>query len=207
VAIKEKSLRWRTHTDDERSFYSKRTEDLEYEFPFGFKELWGLAYRTDYDLSQHQKFSKKDLTLVDAQTGKKILPHVIEPAVGIDRIFLMALCDAYTEEENRVVLNFSPKIAPYKAAVFPLLPNKPDLVTKAKEIFDRLNTSFTVAWDDRGNIGKRYLAQDEIGTPYCITVDFQTLEDNTVTVRDRNTMRQERILIEKLDPFLKEKIG
>jgi glycyl-tRNA synthetase len=119
----------------------------------------------------------------------------------------MALCDAYTEEENRVVLNFSPKIAPYKAAVFPLLPNKPDLVTKAKEIFDRLNTSFTVAWDDRGNIGKRYLAQDEIGTPYCITVDFQTLEDNTVTVRDRNTMRQERILIEKLDPFLKEKIG
>jgi glycyl-tRNA synthetase len=207
VAIKEKGLRWRTHTDDERSFYSKRTEDLEYEFPFGFKELWGLAYRTDYDLSQHQKFSKKDLTITDAQSGKKILPHVIEPAVGIDRIFLMALCDAYTEEENRVVLNFSPKIAPYKAAVFPLLANKPDLVSKAKEIFGMLNTTLTVAWDERGNIGKRYLAQDEIGTPYCITVDFQTIEDSTVTVRDRNTTKQERVAIGSLQEFLKEKIG
>jgi glycyl-tRNA synthetase len=206
IAIKKEHLRWRTHTDDERSFYSKRTEDLEYQFPFGFKELWGLAYRTDYDLSQHQKFSNKELTILDPQSGKKILPHVIEPAVGIDRIFLMALCDAYSEEENRTVLKLSPKLAPYKAAVFPLLPNKPELVQKAKEIFDVLKTQFTISWDDRGNIGKRYLSQDEIGTPYCITVDFQTLEDSTVTVRDRNTTQQERIHSNDLQNFLEEKV-
>jgi glycyl-tRNA synthetase len=206
IAIKKEHLRWRTHTDDERSFYSKRTEDLEYQFPFGFKELWGLAYRTDYDLSQHQKFSNKELTILDPQSGKKILPHVIEPAVGIDRIFLMALCDAYSEEENRTVLKLSPKLAPYKAAVFPLLPNKPELVQKAKEIFDVLKTQFTISWDDRGNIGKRYLSQVEIGTPYCITVDFQTLEDSTVTVRDRNTTQQERIHSNDLQNFLEEKV-
>lgn len=210
IGIKQENLRWRAHTDEERSFYSTRTEDLEYQFPFGFKELWGLAYRTDYDLSQHQKFSNKDLTILDPQTNKRILPHVIEPAVGIDRIFLMALCDAYTEEApstgsgqgNRTVLKISPKLAPYKAAVFPLLPNKPELVGKAKEVFDNLKSQFTTGWDDRGNIGKRYLSQDEIGTPFCITVDYQTLEDNTVTVRDRDTTNQERIEVAKLQSYL-----
>jgi glycyl-tRNA synthetase len=167
-----------------------------------------LAYRTNYDLTQHQEFSKKDLTITDPQTGEKILPHVIEPAVGINRLMLMVLCDAYHEEEKRVVLKFHPKLAPVKVAVFPLLANKPELIDKAREIYKDLKKSINgvIAWDDRGNIGKRYLAQDEIGTPYCITVDFQTLEDDTVTVRDRDTMKQERIKTENLLDILQERL-
>ncbi len=206
IGIREENLRWRTHTDEERSFYSKRTEDLEYKFPFGFKELWGLAYRTDYDLSQHEKGSGKELRVVDSQTGKKILPHVIEPAVGINRIFLMALSDAYTEEEGRVVLKFSPKVAPFKAAIFPLLANKPELVAKAREVYNTLRETFLVAYDARGNIGKRYLSQDEIGTPYCITIDFESLENDTVTVRDRDTMEQVRLKISELRNFIEQKL-
>lgn len=198
VSIKEENLRWREHSNEERSFYSKRTEDLEYKFPFGFKELWGLAYRTDYDLSQHEKGSGKELRFNDSQTNKKILPHVIEPAVGINRIFLMVLSDAYVEEEKRTVLKLSPKLAPYKAAVFPLLSNKEELVSKAKEVLKMLKEDFAVAFDSRGNIGKRYMAQDEIGTPYCITIDFESLEDDTVTVRDRDTMEQQRVSINEL---------
>lgn len=206
IGIKSENLRWRTHTDEERSFYSKRTEDLEYKFPFGFKELWGLAYRTNYDLSQHEKGSGKDLKVVDSQTGKKVLPHVIEPAVGVNRIFLMALSDAYVEEENRIVLKLLPSIAPYKVAVFPLLANKPELMAKAKEIYNDLLQSFYVNFDSRGNIGKRYLAQDEIGTPYCITVDFESLEKDTVTVRDRDTMEQIRIPVSELRGFIAQKL-
>ncbi|MDO8269274.1 MAG: glycine--tRNA ligase [Candidatus Levybacteria bacterium] len=206
IGIKDENLRWRTHSDEERSFYSKRTEDLEYRFPFGFKELWGLAYRTDYDLSQHEKGASKDLKVVDSQTGKKVLPHVIEPAVGINRIFLMALSDAYVEEEGRTVLKLSPKIAPFKAAVFPLLANKPELMQKAREIYKDLSQNYYINFDARGNIGKRYLAQDEIGTPYCITVDFDTLEDDAVTVRDRDTMEQQRIKISELRNFLAQKL-
>jgi glycyl-tRNA synthetase len=206
IGIREENLRWRTHSDEERSFYSKRTEDLEYKFPFGFKELWGLAYRTDYDLSAHEKGSGKELRVVDSQTGKKVLPHVIEPAVGINRIFLMVLSDAYTEEENRTVLKISPKLAPFKAAVFPLLANKPELVSKAREIYNDLSQSFYVNFDARGNIGKRYLAQDEIGTPYCITIDFESLEDDTVTVRDRDTMEQIRITTSELRNFILQKL-
>src|SRR4029079_3624309 len=134
----------------ERSFYSKKTEDLDYKFPFGFKELWGIAYRTDYDLLAHEKGSKKELRVVDSQSGKKVLPHVIEPAVGINRIFLMVLSDAYTEEENRTVLKISPRIAPFKAAVFPLLANKPELVSKAQEIYKDLSQSYYVNFDTRG---------------------------------------------------------
>ncbi len=206
IGIREENLRWREHSDKERSFYSKRTEDLEYKFPFGFKELWGLAYRTDYDLSQHEKGSGKELKVVDSQTGKKTLPHVIEPAVGINRIFLMALSDAYEETESRTVLKLSPKLAPFKAAVFPLLANKPELMLKAQEIYKDLSQSFYISFDARGNIGKRYLAQDEIGTPYCITVDFDTLESDTVTVRDRDTMEQVRMKISELRPFLAQKL-
>lgn len=206
IGIKEENLRWRTHSDEERSFYSKRTEDLEYKFPFGFKELWGLAYRTDYDLSQHEKGANKELRVVDSQTGKKTLPHVIEPAVGINRIFLMALSDAYVEEEGRTVLKLSPKLAPFKASVFPLLSNKPELMAKAKEIYKDLSKSFYMNFDARGNIGKRYLAQDEIGTPYCITVDFQTIEDDTVTVRDRDTMEQIRLSVAELRNFIGDKL-
>lgn len=206
IGITPDNLRWREHSDEERSFYSKRTEDLEYKFPFGFKELWGLAYRTDYDLSQHEKGSGKELRVVDSQTGKKILPHVIEPAVGINRIFLMALSDAYVEEEARVVLKLSPKIAPYKASVFPLLSNKPELIAKAKEIYNDLRETFLISYDSRGNIGKRYLAQDEIGTPYCITVDFDSLQTDTVTVRDRDTMEQIRLNVSELRNFIEQKL-
>ncbi len=209
LGITKENLRWRPHTDKERSFYSKRTEDLEYNFPFGFKELWGLAYRTNYDLTQHQEFSKKDLTIIDPQTGEKVLPHVIEPAVGINRLMLMILIDAYVQEESRVILKFIPRLAPIKAAVFPLLANKPELIMLAQQVFATLQNKIEgkVAWDDRGNIGKRYLAQDEVGTPFCITVDFQSLEDKTVTVRDRDTAKQERIAIGEVSKFLQEKIS
>lgn len=206
IGIKEDNLRWREHSDEERSFYSKRTEDLEYKFPFGFKELWGLAYRTDYDLSQHEKGSGKELKVVDSQTGKKVLPHVIEPAVGINRIFLMVLSDAYVEEENRTVLKIDPKLAPFKVAVFPLLANKPELTVKAEEIYNDLSQIFYVNYDARGNIGKRYLAQDEIGTPYCVTVDFQSLEDGTVTIRDRDSMEQVRVPASNLRNYISQKI-
>lgn len=208
LGVTVENLRWRVHSDEERSFYSKRTEDLEYNFPFGFKELWGLAYRTNYDLMQHQEASKKELTITDPATNEKILPHVIEPAVGINRLMLMVLCDAYTEEESRVVLTLKPNLAPVKAAVFPLLPNKPELVAKAREVLELLESHINgkVVWDDRGNIGKRYLAQDEIGTPYCVTIDFQTLEDGMVTVRDRDSAQQERVKIVDLSLFINKNL-
>jgi glycyl-tRNA synthetase len=200
LGIKVENLRWREHTDVERSHYSKRTEDLEYNFPFGYKELWGLAYRGNYDLTQHQNASGQSLEVLDQESGRKFLPHVIEPAVGINRLLVMALLDAYTEdtERNRVVLKLKPELAPFKVAVFPLLKNKPELVAKAGEVFDRCAKLVNTAWDDRGNIGKRYLSQDEIGTPVCLTVDFQTLEDGTVTWRDRDTAEQVRVNIDEL---------
>ena len=204
--INEDNLRWREHDDKERSFYSKKTEDLEYNFPFGFKELWGLDYRTDYDLTKHSEFSKKELLIVDPQTNEKIVPHVIEPAVGINRLLLMTLLDSYVEDGERVILKLDPKLAPYKVAVFPLLANKEELVGKAREIYESLKKEMMVAWDDRGNIGKRYFAQDEAGTPFCVTVDFQTLEDNTVTIRDRDTAKQDRIEISNLQEYLQGKI-
>ncbi len=207
LGVSAENLRWRPHTDEERSFYSKRTEDMEYNFPFGFKELWGLAYRADYDLTQHTKHSGKELVVVDSETGKKIVPHVIEPAVGINRLFLMTLVDAYREEEGRIFLKLSPKITPFKAAVFPLLHNKPELMDKAQEVYKMIKKQMPAAWDARGNIGKRYASQDEIGTPFCITVDFDTLTDGAVTVRDRDTASQERIKIEDLLTFLKNKIS
>lgn len=177
--------------DGERAHYSKRTIDFEYDYPFGRKELYGLAYRTDFDLKNHFK----DAPYKDPETGETYWPHVIEPSFGLDRSVLVALLSAYKEEGERVVLKFPKALAPYKAAVFPLLKNKPDLVAKAKEIYDSLRKEFPVDWDERGNIGKRYYAQDEIGTPYCITVDYQTLEDNTVTLRDRDSMEQKRIAV------------
>lgn len=209
LGISKDNLRTREHSDEERSFYSKRTVDLEYNYPFGgFKELWGLAYRTDYDLSQHQKFSGKDLSYTDPFTLKKFVPHVIEPAVGIDRLVLMILCDAYwsDEENKRIVLKLKPSLAPYSLAVFPLLRNNAELVGKAKEVFDDLRKTYRVAWDDRGNIGKRYFYQDEMGTPFCVTVDHQTLEDQTVTVRDRDTTVQERISVTKLNDYISAKL-
>jgi glycyl-tRNA synthetase len=204
LGVKGENLRTREHDDQERSFYSKKTVDLEYNYPFGFKELWGLAYRTDYDLGQHQKFSGKDLSYTDPFTGKKFTPHVIEPAVGIDRLVLMVLCDSYwnDEEHKRIVLKLKPALAPYTVAVFPLLRNNEELVGKAQGVFDLLKPNFRTAWDDRGGIGKRYFYQDEMGTPFCITVDHQSLEDQTVTVRDRDTTVQERVAIDKLSTYL-----
>lgn len=193
LGIKESKLRWREHTDKERSHYSKQTFDLDYEFPFGWKELWGIAYRTDYDLKQHMQHSGVDMQYTDPYTQKKFIPHVIEPAVGINRLLFMVLCDSYSEEEGRILLKLPYSLAPYKRAVFPLVANKPDLMKKAQEVFDLLSDPEHTYWDDRGNIGKRYKYQDEIGTPYCVTIDYQTLEDDTVTVRERDSMKQERV--------------
>jgi len=208
LGISKDNLRWRVHTDEERSFYSKKTEDLEYKFPFGFKELWGLAYRTDYDLKQHSEHSGQDLSIVDTRNNKKVLPHVIEPAVGINRLFLMILSDALTQDGDRTILKIKPSLAPSKVAVFPLLANKDELITKAKKIYNGLQKSDIghVAWDDRGNIGKRYLSQDEVGTPFCVTIDFQSLEDDTVTIRDRDTAKQERVKATELAEIVREKL-
>lgn len=192
--------------DGERAHYSKRTIDFEYDFPFGKDELYGLAYRADFDLKNHMEKSGQDLRYADPQTNEKYLPHVIEPTWGVDRSVLAVLCEAYREEDERVYLKLPPKLAPYKVAVFPLLKNKPELVAKAKEIYDDLRKSFNVAWDERGNVGKRYYSQDEIGTPFCITVDFGTLEKGDVTVRDRDSKQQVRVKIEELQNYLQSKL-
>jgi glycyl-tRNA synthetase len=195
--------------DGERAHYSKRTIDFEFDYPFGRKELYGLAYRTDFDLKNHFK----EPPYKNSETGEAFWPHVIEPSLGVDRTLLAVLLSAYTEDGDRVYLKLKPKLAPYKAAVFPLLHNKPQLVEAARKVYDDLRKKFVVAWDDRGNIGKRYYAQDEIGTPYCITVDFDTLGDGddknlkgTVTVRDRDSGKQERVSINELEAFLHGKI-
>ncbi len=185
--------------DGERAHYSKKTIDFEYDYPFGRKELYGLAYRGDFDLQNH---FKEEAPYKDPETGEGFYPHVIEPTWGVDRSVLAVLCDAYEEESERIVLKLKPKLAPYKVAVFPLLRNKPELIDKAKGIYSDLRKEFVTAWDDRGNIGKRYYSQDEIGTPYCVTIDFDTLKDKAVTVRDRDTMKQERVLIENLISYL-----
>lgn len=195
---------------EDRAHYSKRTIDFEYEFPFGTKELYGLAYRGDFDLKNHQDASGESLEYMDPQTNEKYLPHVIEPTWGVDRSVLAVLAEHYKEDgdgdNKRVWLSLPAKLAPYKAAVFPLLKNKPELVEKARSIYDELRKHFNVAWDDRGNVGKRYFSQDEIGTPYGITVDFQTLEDDTVTIRHRNTMEQERMSADDLVARIKSKL-
>lgn len=186
--------------------YSKRTIDFEYDYPFGTKELYGLAYRTDFDLKNHMAKSGQDLQYTDPETGEKFLPHVVEPTFGLTRTVLVALLDAYNEEDERVVLKLNPKIAPYKVAVFPLLKNKPELVEKARGVYNELKKHFNVAWDERGNIGKRYFSQDEIGTPYCVTIDFDTLDKDTVTIRDRDTMKQERIAISDLKAYIQKSL-
>jgi len=198
--------------ENERAHYSKRTIDFEFDFPFGRKELYGLAYRTDFDLSAHQAASGRSLSY--AEEGEEpFIPHVIEPSFGVDRTFLAILASAYTEDElggeKRTYLKLNPDIAPVKAAVFPLLKNKPELVAKAREVYEQLKKESAswrtgrVVWDDNGNIGKRYRRQDEIGTPHCITVDFDTLTDSTVTVRDRDTGEQKRVAINELTSVLR----
>ncbi len=207
---------------EELAHYSKRTVDVEFDFPFGKKELFGIAYRGDFDLQSHQTASGESLEYFDEETKERILPHVIEPSIGVERMLLAILASAYREDplettsseageqEKRIWLDLPMRMAPYKAAVFPLLSNKPELISKAQEIRARLQGAwpgfFPIAFDKSGNIGKRYRRQDEIGTPYCFTVDFQTLEDNTVTVRDRNTMQQERISVSEVRKFLEGKM-
>ncbi len=200
---------------EDRAFYSKRTIDLEFDYPFGRKELCGLAYRTNYDLSQHAEFSGQDQTYFDEQTGEKFVPHVLEPSMGVDRLVLAVLTSAYTEDElggeSRAYLKFNYNAAPIKVAIFPLLKNKPELVEKARGVYQVLKQEIgQVAFDDNGNIGKRYRRQDEIGTPYCVTIDFDTLGENpdlldTVTVRDRDTGAQQRLPISELLNFFKGK--
>ncbi|MEK7195528.1 MAG: glycine--tRNA ligase [Patescibacteria group bacterium] len=206
VGIDPKKVHGEEIPPEERAHYSKKTVDFNYDFPFGRKELYGLAYRTDFDLKNHEKMSGESLKYHDPESGEEIWPHVIEPSFGVERTFLAVLLDAYHEEKDRIVLRLKPKVAPYKAAVFPLLANKPELVKLAKTIYGNLQKKFYVAWDDRGNIGKRYYAQDEAGTPYCITVDFDSLEKNDVTIRDRDTMKQERVPIGKLSEYISEKL-
>lgn len=203
MGITESSVSWHEHNEDERAHYAAAAHDIYFNFPFGSKELLGTHNRTDFDLGNHQKVSRKDLRYFDDASDKKFIPYVIESSMGLGRMFLAVLCDAYTEEEingeKRVVLKLIPELAPYRVAVSPLLKNKPELVDKAKEIYKALKKELgAVIWDDNGNIGKRYRRQDEIGTPHCVTIDFDTLEDDTVTVRDRDTTKQKRVKISEL---------
>lgn len=189
---------------EDRAHYSKRTIDFEFEYPFGKKELYGLAYRTDYDLKNHGEVSKVDLSYFDEEKKERFIPHVIEPSFGLERTILAVLASAYSEDEvngeTRVYLKLKPEVAPYQFAVFPLLKNKPELVEKAREVYKKIkDTGARVVFDDNGNIGKRYRRQDEIGTPHCVTIDYDTLEDGTVTVRDRDTGEQKRVKIEDLN--------
>ena len=209
LGIKKECLRYRDHDKEELAFYSKATTDIEYLFPFGWGEIWGIADRTDYDLKRHMEHSKESLEYLDPETNTKIVPYCIEPSVGVDRLALMILCDAYDveqvgENDTRIVMHLAPALAPYKAAVLPLSKKLED---KAKEVFALLSKKMNVVYDDTGSIGKRYRREDAIGTPYCITIDFDTVEkDNAVTIRDRDTMEQNRLPIDQLVNYLEGKI-
>ena len=209
LGMKAENLRLRDHAKEELCFYSKATTDFEYLFPFGWGELWGVADRTDYDLTQHMNTSGKSLEYFDPQTNEKYIPYVIEPSLGVERLFLAIVVEAYDEEvidekDTRVVLHLHPALAPFKATVLPLSKKLND---KAQEVYDMLAKDFMVDYDDAGSIGKRYRRQDEIGTPFCVTYDFESENDGAVTVRDRDTMEQERIKIEDLDAYFAEKFN
>jgi len=208
LGLKKENLRWHQH--ENLVFYAKAAFDIEYQFPFGFKELEGIHARGDYDLNQHSKYSGQDLSYLDPIANQKFIPHIVETSGGVGRTFLALLCEAYEEEkieeDVRIVLKLAPKLAPIKIAIFPLLKNKPELIKLAQEVFAQLKLNWRCEFDDNGNIGKRYRRQDEIGTPFCITIDFDSLENNDVTVRDRDSMEQSRIKISELENFLQEKI-
>ena len=210
LGMRRENMRLRDHSPEELCFYSKATTDIEFLFPFGWGELWGIADRTDYDLTQHQNESGESLEYFDPETNEKYIPYVVEPSLGADRVTLAFLCDAYDEEvidaeknDTRIVLRLHPALAPVKVAVLPL---SKKLSEKADEVLTLLSKDFTTEYDESGSIGKRYRRQDEIGTPLCVTVDFETLEDGCVTVRDRDTMQQERISISELKAYISEKI-
>ncbi len=208
LGMTEENIRLRDHSPEELSHYSNGTTDIEYSFPFGWGELWGIADRTDYDLKSHMNVSKEDFNYQDPETGEKYVPYCIEPSVGADRVTLAFLCDSYEEEEiaegdTRTVLHLHPALAPYKVAILPLSKKLSD---KAREVYEKLSKKFMCDYDEAGSIGKRYRREDEIGTPYCVTVDFDTLEDNTVTIRDRDTMEQIRLEISEVEKWIEEKI-
>lgn len=208
LGMKKENIRLRDHSAEELVFYSKATTDIEFAFPFGWGELWGIADRTDYDLTQHMNHSKQDLSYQDPETNEKYVPYVIEPSLGADRVVLAFLCNAYEEQEiaegdTRTVLHLHPALAPYKLAVLPL---SKKLSEKANEVYAKLAKKFMCDYDEAGSIGKRYRREDEIGTPYCVTVDFDTLEDESVTIRDRDTMEQVRIKIDDVEKWIEEKI-
>lgn len=209
LGINEENIRLRDHSKEELSHYSNATTDIEFLFPFGWGELWGIADRTDFDLKQHQEHSGKSLEYFDQESGEKYVPYVIEPSLGADRVALAFLCDAYDEEQidekdTRVVMRLHPALAPYKAAVLPL---SKKLGESAGKVYDKLSESFMVDYDESGSIGKRYRRQDEIGTPFCITYDFDSENDGCVTVRDRDTMMQERVSIDKVEEYIKNRLN
>lgn len=208
LGMTEENIRLRDHKPEELSHYSNGTTDIEYAFPFGWGELWGIADRTDFDLKSHMEVSKEDFHYTDPETGEKYVPYCIEPSVGADRVALAFLCDSYEEEQledgdTRVVLHLHPAIAPYKVAVLPLSKKLSD---KANEVYEKLAKKFMCDYDETGSIGKRYRREDEIGTPYCVTVDFDTLEDDSVTIRDRDTMEQIRLKIDEVANWIQEKL-
>ena len=208
LGMKKENIRLRDHSPEELSHYSNGTTDIEFTFPFGWGELWGIADRTDYDLKQHMEHSKEDMTYLDPETNEKYVPYCIEPSLGCDRVALAFLCNAYDEEEIaegdvRTVLHLHPALAPYKVAVLPL---SKKLSEKAEEVYSNLSKKFMCDYDEAGSIGKRYRREDEIGTPYCVTIDFDTLEDNCVTIRDRDTMEQVRVKIDELENWISEKV-
>ncbi len=205
LGIRQEKLRFHEHAHKELAHYAKAAFDIEYEFPFGWSEIEGIHNRTDFDLSRHQEFSSKDLRYFDQEAGEKYLPYIIETSTGVDRLLLTVLVDAYDEEPERVVLRLKPQIAPIKAAVFPLV-NKEGMPEVALKLFHDLRKDFKVFYDDAGSVGRRYRRQDEAGTPYCVTIDGQTLQDQTVTIRDRDSMEQFRIHTSKVYEFLKEHI-
>ncbi len=208
LGIKQENIRLRDHSKEELSHYSNATTDIEFTFPFGWGELWGIASRTDFDLSKHIEYSKQDLSYQDPETNEKYVPYVIEPSLGCDRVTLAFLCNAYEEEkisedDTRIVLHLHPTLAPYKVAILPL---SKKLSEKANEVYKKLSKKFMCDYDEAGSIGKRYRREDEIGTPYCITIDFDTLEDDTVTIRDRDTMKQIRLNIDEVENWIEEKV-
>ena len=209
IGLKEENLRLRKHKPEELVFYSKGTTDIEYNYPQGWGELWGIADRTDYDLTVHSKHSKTDLVYLDPETNEKYIPYVIEPSVGCDRLLLAVLTDAYCEEvledgTTREIMKFAPTLAPYKVAVLPLI--KKHHSEKAIEIYQKLSKKFMCTYDESGNIGKRYRREDAIGTPFCITIDDNTLNNNTVTLRDRDTMEQITLNLDEIEKYIEEKI-
>ena len=209
LGIKEENLRYRDHEKEELSFYSNATTDFEFKFPFGWGELWGIASRTNYDLSRHMEVSKESLEYLDPETNEKYIPYVIEPSLGCDRMVLAILCNSYTVDtlengDTREVMKFHPALAPYKVAVLPLV--KKYHQEKALEIYDKLSKSFMITYDEAGNIGKRYRRQDVIGTPFCITIDEETINNNTVTIRDRDTMEQTVVNVSEIENYITEKI-